>query len=90
MNKPVWIAGSLLALAVIQPVHSEPKGPPGDAPAHAHQALRRAVSKEAQAQREPVAAAKTGRLSPEERSKLRQDVNDAGRRIYPRPVPARY
>ncbi len=91
MNKPVWIAGLLLAVLAIQTARSEPKVPPGDAPVPAHQGLRRAVSREAQAQREPVPAPKPGRLSPEERSKLRQDVSDAGRRIYhPRPIPAHY
>lgn len=92
MNVHAWIAGSLLALVAIQPVRSEtqrhPQEPQNEAPTE--QPLRRAVAEEAQLRREPVRTPKLGRLSPEERLRLRQDVNAAGRDIYRRPAPGRY
>ena len=90
MNRPAWFAGSLLALLAVQSVRAEPPRPPVDAPTTEQQALRRAVAEEAHARRDSQPAAKMRRLSPEERSKLRQDVSDASRSIYPRPIPARY
>lgn len=88
LNKTAWIAGCLLALLAAPSARSEPQKPDGQA--NTEQPLRRAVSEEAQLRREPVRPSKLGRLSPEERSKLRQDVSDAGRHLYPRPVRARY
>jgi len=92
MNVHPWIAGSLLLLVAIQPARSETQRPPQESQseAPAQQPLRRAVTEEAQLRREPDQMPKFGRLSPEERLKLRQDVNAAGRNIYHRPVPARY
>ena len=92
MNNAVWIGGSLLALLAIQPAHSEVQRPPPEAQNEtvAQRPLRRAVADEAQTRREPAPAQKIGRLSPEERLKLRKDVDDANRDIYRRPIPARF
>lgn len=92
MNVVPWIAGSLLVLVAIQTAHGEVQRPPHESQheAPAQQPLRRAVSEEAQLRREPEQTPKFERLSPEERLRLRRDVNAAGRNIYRRPVPRRY
>ena len=93
MNTAVWITGSLLALVAIQPARSETQranqNMQGEMTTQ-QQPLRRAVSEEAQLRREPGPMQKVGKLSPEERQKLRKDVDDANRDIYRRPLPARY
>ena len=90
MKAPAWIAGGLLFLVVVQPVRSEPQRPSQESEVQSQQPLRRAVSEGAQSRREVAAPNKVGRLSPEERVKLRKDVHEANREIYQRPVPARF
>jgi len=90
MNIPPWVAGSLLALIAIQPARGEAPRPPQESQnGAAAQQLRRAVAEEAQQRREPEPTQKFERMSPEERLKLRRDVNAAGRDIYRRPGPPR-
>ena len=90
MNVHPWIAGSLLALLAIQPARGEAPRPPqesqNEAPA---QQLRRAVAEESLQRREPEQTPKFERLSPEERVRLRRDINAAGRNIYRRSGPTR-
>ena len=90
MRLSACFAGSLLTLLSMPSLSAEAQRPPTEPQAAEQQPLRRAVAEEAQARRDALPAPKTRRLSPEERSKLRKDVNDAGRRIYPHPIPAHY
>ena len=86
MSFPLRIAGALLLLAAIPPARSEGQRPAPEAQndPQAQSQLRRVVADEAQPRRAPAReqVQQVGHLSPEERQKLRQDVNDAGRAYY--------
>ncbi len=95
MNTPGRITGSLLILAMVQTVQAEAARVPPEAQ-HASSAPspKRAVADDVQSRRDKVQQAaqqpKQERLSPEDRRKLRRDINEAGRDIYQREPSRRY
>jgi len=86
MKRPAWIAASLLALFAVQQAWAEKPGRPdlkGEVPVKPEglqgQLLRRDLAQQGQ-------QGQNGHphLTPEERRKLRSDINEAGRQLYRR------
>ncbi|HUW39315.1 MAG TPA: hypothetical protein VMV91_18490 [Rhodocyclaceae bacterium] len=104
MKTPAWIAGSLLILAVSQPVSAQ-QASSQQAPSIPQQLIRfpghllgiisnwlphSASGGDAQAPADKAQQVKRASLSEAERLQLRQDVNEAGRDIYRHEPPAHH
>ena len=87
MNLPLRIAGALLFLAATPSAYSEETSPvqaPRIDPRLQEEQLRRFVMDASQLRLKTTQVRPVGHLSPEERLKLRQDVNSVGRNYYQR------
>ena len=92
MNFRLWIAGSLLIPLAIQPASAEAEvhhRSTQEAQTPTEQ-QRRQKANDRLVQHERQQLKKFGHMSAEDRLRLRQDVNDAGRDLYRRPMPTRY
>lgn len=98
MKSPAWIAGSLLILAMAQTTQAqqerlaqEPRNaaPPAQLPP-VRLPPPRPAGMDAQPLRDNTRLIKRERLTPEERQRLRQDINEAGRDLYRREQPGHF
>ncbi len=87
MNRKLWKPlAAIAALVAVVPVHAQMRNRGGGMPPDAHPGWDRGslqqpmdTSRESPRQENPAAP---GRMSPEERRRLRRDIHEAGREIY--------
>lgn len=84
MRMLVRIVGSLLALLVVQQVLAQQPGRLPQEPKGVAQLPPRPATVEGEPSRRDQSKSGQPRLTPEERRKLRRDINEAGRDIYRR------